>query len=380
MPLSLNSSLDGLRLSGIRRFSALAAQTPGCVSLTLGEPGEDTPPNVCAKVGEDLHRGLTHYPPNNGFAWLREAICAWEAERGVRLAPENVIVTDGATEALFCAITTLLNPGDEVIIPTPAFLLYDSLVRLARGVPVPLDTTASDFQLDSRALAQAITPRTKAIVITSPNNPTGCVLDRGSMDAVAEAARTRDLYVICDDVYGELCYEPGYRRFSALYPELADRAIVANSFSKPWAMTGWRLGWVGAGEKVAAAMAKVHQYAVSSVPAFMQHAAMEALATSTAPMRASYQARRDFTVEALDRMGLSVVTPQGAFYAFPSIEGLGLASEEFCERAIREAGVALVPGSCFGGEGYVRLSYAADEKTLATGLERLAGFVGALRG
>ena len=133
MPLSLNSSLDGLRLSGIRHFSTLAAQTPGCVSLTLGEPGEDTTPNVCAKVGEDLARGLTHYPPNNGYAWLREAICAWEAERGVRLAPENVIVTDGATEALFCAITSLLNPGDEVIIPTPAFLLYDSLVRLARG-------------------------------------------------------------------------------------------------------------------------------------------------------------------------------------------------------------------------------------------------------
>ena len=379
MPLSLNSALDDLRLSGIRRFSALAAQTPDCVSLTLGEPGEDTPFQVCARVGEDLDRGLTHYPPNNGFPWLREAICAWEAERGVRLSPGNVIVTDGATEALFCAITALLNPGDEVVIPTPAFLLYDSLVRLARGVPVPLDTTSHDFQIDPQALARAITPRTKAIVITSPNNPTGCVLNRHSMDAVAEMARARDLYVVCDDVYGELCYEPGYQRFSAAYPELADQTIVANSFSKPWAMTGWRLGWVGAGEKVAAAMAKVHQYAVSSVPAFLQHAAVEALSTSVAPMRASYQARRDLTVEALARMGLPTVTPQGAFYAFPSIEGLGLASEEFCERAIRESGVALVPGSCFGGEGHVRLSYATDEKTLATGLERLAGFVGTLR-
>ena len=379
MPLSLNSALDDLRLSGIRRFSALAAQTPDCVSLTLGEPGEDTPPQVCARVGEDLDRGLTHYPPNNGFPWLREAICAWEAERGVRLSPGNVIVTDGATEALFCAITALLNPGDEVVIPTPAFLLYDSLVRLARGVPVPLDTTAHDFQIDPQALARAITPRTKAIVITSPNNPTGCVFDRHSIDAVAEAARARDLYVICDDVYGELCYEPGYQRFSAAYPELADQVIVANSFSKPWAMTGWRLGWVGAGEKVASAMAKVHQYAVSSVPAFLQHAAVEALATSVAPMRASYQARRDLTVEALARMRLPTVMPQGAFYAFPSIEGLGLASEEFCERAIREAGVALVPGSCFGGEGHVRLSYATDEKTLTTGLERLAGFVDTLR-
>lgn len=380
MPLSLNSALDDLGLSGIRRFSSLAAQTPGCVSLALGEPCEETPPNVRARVGEDLDRGLTHYPPNNGFAWLREAICAWEAERGVRLSPDSVIVTDGATEALFCAITALLNPGDEVIVPTPAFLLYGSLVRLARGVPVALDTTASDFQIDPQALARSVTPRTKAIVVTSPNNPTGCVLGRRSMDAVAEAARTRGLYVICDDVYSELCYEPGHRRFPALYPELADRTVVANSLSKPWAMTGWRLGWVGAGERVAAAMAKVHQYAVSSVPAFLQHAAAEALATNTAPMLASYQARRDLTTEALARMGLPTVTPRGAFYAFPSIEGLGVASGEFCERAIREAGVALVPGACFGGEGHVRLSYAADEGTLATGLERLAGFVGALRG
>lgn len=379
MPLSLNSALDDLRLSGIRRFSSLAAQTPGCISLTLGEPGEDTPANVRARVGEDLDRGLTHYPPNNGFPWLREAICAWEAERGVSLSPANVIVTDGATEALFCAITALLNSGDEVVIPTPAFLLYDSLVRLARGVPVALDTTPNDFQIDPQELSRAITPRTKAIMITSPNNPTGCVLDRRSMDAVADAARTHGVYVICDDVYGELCYEPGYRRFSALYPELAEQTIVANSFSKPWAMTGWRLGWAGAGEKVAAAMAKVHQYAVSSVPAFIQHAAVEALSTDTTPMRESYRARRDLTLEALARMGLAAVTPGGAFYAFPSIEGLGLSSEEFCERAIREAGVALVPGSCFGGENHVRLSYATDEKTLTTGLERLAGFVAALR-
>lgn len=187
MPLSLNSALDDLRLSGIRRFSSLAAQTPGCISLTLGEPGEDTPANVRARVGEDLDRGLTHYPPNNGFPWLREAICAWEAERGVSLSPANVIVTDGATEALFCAITALLNSGDEVVIPTPAFLLYDSLVRLARGVPVALDTTPNDFQIDPQELSRAITPRTKAIMITSPNNPTGCVLDRRSMDAVADA-------------------------------------------------------------------------------------------------------------------------------------------------------------------------------------------------
>ena len=378
MPLSLNSALDDLRLSGIRRFSSLAAQTPGCISLTLGEPGEDTPANVRARVGEDLDCGLTHYPPNNGFPWLREAICAWEAERGVSLSPANVIVTDGATEALFCAITALLNPGDEVVIPTPAFLLYDSLVRLARGVPVALDTTPNDFQIDPQELSRAITPRTKAIVITSPNNPTGCVLDRRSMDAVADAARTRGVYVICDDVYGELCYEPGYRRFSALYPELAEQTIVANSFSKPWAMTGWRLGWLAAATPVIAEIAKAHQYLVSSAVSFEMDAAARALTVDPTPMLKVYRARRERVLEALNAMGLDVVEPVGAFYTFPSIKKFGLTSEDFCIKAIREANVALVPGDCFGTEGHIRLSYCVSDENLDEGLRRLSTFISTL--
>lgn len=379
MNRELNHALDDLRLSPIRRFSALAAQTPGCVSLTLGEPGEDTPENIRARVTADLDAGLTHYPPNNGQPYLREAISSWERERGLSFAPDQIIVTVGATEALMCAIGALVNPQDEVIIPTPAFSLYESLVRINRGTPVFLDTTTSGFQIRPDALEQAISPRTKAVVITSPNNPTGCIYDERSLDALAQAARVHDLYLICDDVYSELVYSASYRRFAAAFPELADRTIVVMSFSKPWAMTGWRLGWVASTPELVGAMAKIHQYSVSSVPAFVQHAAVEALATSAATMRESYRRRRDLTVSALGEMGLSTVLPEGAFYAFPDVSGLGLSSEDFCERAIREAGVALVPGTAFGAEGFARVSYACDEATLELGLSRLAGFVGKLR-
>lgn len=382
MSLTLNDRLQKLQLSGIRRFSALARKTPGCVSLTLGEPGENTPEVVKRQVGEDLSRGLTHYPPNNGFDYLREAIANAERSRGVRdeiAQAQNVIVTDGATEALMVALTLVLNPGDEVVVPTPAFSLYESITTLQRGTFVALDTEPEGFQVTPRALEAVLTPHTKAIVLCSPNNPTGCVLNAESLDAIAGAAAERDLFVVCDDVYHRLVYSTGYQAFCERHPELSDRTLVVNSFSKPWAMTGWRLGWLMGPSELMTQASKIHQYMVSSVPAFLQHAGVEALATPTEAMRRSYEARRDLAVGELRAMGLTLVEPQGAFYAFPRIRELGLSSEEFCERAIREAGVALVPGVFFGAEGYVRLSYACDEATLREGLARLAGFVASLR-
>ncbi|MDD5800517.1 MAG: pyridoxal phosphate-dependent aminotransferase [Coriobacteriales bacterium] len=378
MTLSLNDRLDKLQLSGIRRFSALARQTPGCVSLTLGEPGEDTPQQIRQVVGEDLRQGMTHYPPNNGYPWLRDAIAEAERQRGVDAEVaqgSNVIVTDGATEALMVALTVVLNPGDEVVVPTPAFSLYESIVTLQRGTFVPLDTEPAGFQVDPQALDAVVGPRTKAIVLCSPNNPTGCVLNAASLDAIARVALERDLYVICDDVYHRLVYSSDYQAFCQRHPELRDRTLVVNSFSKPWAMTGWRLGWLLGPQCVMREASKVHQYMVSSVPAFLQHAALKALSTPTDSMRQSYLRRRDLTVGRIRRMGLPLQEPQGAFYAFPCVSQLGMGSEEFCERAIREAGVALVPGVFFGAEGYVRLSYACDEDTLTTGLERLGSFV-----
>ena len=380
MSLSTNADLHALATSGIRRFSALANEVPGCVKLTLGEPEFDTPEPIREAVTDSLAHGLTHYPPNNGRPELLRSLSAYMASTGLAYASDELIVTAGATEALAATFLALLDPGDEVIVPVPAFGLYESLVRMAHGRVVPLDTTRTGFQIEADALEALVCDRTKAIVITSPNNPTGCVYDTGALDAVARVAQQRDIFVVCDDVYNRLCYEGGYERFAVRHPELRDRTVVVDSFSKPWAMTGWRLGWLAAASSLMAEIQKAHQYLVSSVPAFLQDAAVVALGCDITAMRETYLRRRDLVCERIEAMGPPLVRPAGAFYAFPSIEGLGLGSEEFCERAIREAGVALVPGTCFGAEGFVRLSYCVSDEQLVLGLHRLAGFVERLRG
>lgn len=379
MTLSLSHALDRVAPSGIRHFAQLADETPGCVSLTMGEPGEDTPAALRQAASDELAADVTHYAPTCGYSFLREAISAYMRSRGEDYAPEQTIVTNGATEAVFCALATVLDEGDEVIIPQPAFILYEEAALLVRAEPVHLDTAPDAFQVRRESLEAACGPRTKAIVITSPNNPTGCVLDAESLDAVAEAAAARDLFVICDDVYEQLSFSDGFEGFAQRHPELADRTIVVNSFSKPYAMTGWRLGWLAASPEVTEALALVHQYAVCCEASFLQRAAAEALSSDVSAMRESYRARRDRTVQAVKAMGLPLAMPEGAFYAFPSIAELGVGSEEFCERAIREAGVAVVPGTCFGAEGYVRISYSVADDALDEGLRRLAGFVGRLR-
>ena len=380
MTPATNNDLAALATSGIRRFTALANEHAGCVKLTLGEPEFDTPAAVRDAVGESLSRGLTHYPPNNGRPELLGALSAYMGRQGLAYGPDEIIVTCGATEALSATLMSLLDPGDEVIVPTPAFGLYETIVRAAHGKFVPFDTSASDFQITTEALEAVLTPRSKAIVITSPNNPTGCVYTPESLDVVAGAAKSHGLFVVCDDVYNRLCYQDGYERFAACHTELREQTVVVDSFSKPWAMTGWRLGWLAAAPALKAEIQKMHQYLVSSVPAFVQDAAVVALGCDITEMFTTYERRRGLVCDALEQMGLGLVRPAGAFYAFPSIKGLGLGSEEFCERAIREAGVALVPGTCFGAEGFVRLSYCVSDADLALGLERLASFVGDLRG
>lgn len=375
MALATNQDLAGLATSGIRRFTALANQTPGCIKLTLGEPEFDTPAPIRAAVSDSLARGLTHYPPNNGRPELLEALSAYMGRQGLSYEPGEIIVTCGATEALAATLMALLDPGDEVIVPTPAFGLYETIVRAAHGCVRTLDTSAHGFQIDADALEAAIGPRTKAVVITSPNNPTGCVYNATSLDAVAAAQAAHGFFVVCDDVYNRLAYELGYERYAIRHPELRDRTVVVDSFSKPWAMTGWRLGWLAADGPLKAQIEKMHQYLVSSVPAFVQHAAVVALSCDVEPMRQTYERRRELVCEALAEMGLALERPEGAFYAFPSIRELGMGSEEFCERAIRERGVALVPGTCFGAEGFVRLSFCVSNDELGTGLERLAAFV-----
>ena len=378
MPRSLNTSLVRLKSSGIRRINALAAQHPGCIALALGEPEFDTPQEIRDEVTRALQRGETHYPPNNGTPFLRRSISEYMSSQGFDYAPDNVIVTDGATEALHATLLAMLEPNDEVIIPTPAFGLYESIVRVNHAFPVFLDTARADFQIDEDALRDRVTPATKAIVICSPNNPTGCIFNAASLDAVARVAAETGIYVICDDVYNRLVYADGYERFALRHPELREQTVVVDSFSKPWAMTGWRIGWLAADPSLAVQIAKAHQYMVSSAVSFEMPAAAAALSVDPAPMLETYRARRARVLAALEKMGLSVVEPAGAFYVFPSIKGTGLTSEQFCTRAIEEAGVGLVPGSCFGSEGYVRLSYCVSDEDLDEGLCRLDRFVAGL--
>ncbi len=378
MPRSLNTSLVRLKSSGIRRINALAAQHPGCIALALGEPEFDTPQEIRDEVTRTLQRGETHYPPNNGTPFLRRSISEYMSAQGFDYAPDNVIVTDGATEALHATLLAMLEPNDEVIIPTPAFGLYESIVRVNHAFPVFLDTARADFQIDEDALRDRVTPATKAIVICSPNNPTGCIFNAASLDAVARVAAETGIYVICDDVYNRLVYTDGYERFALRHPELREQTVVVDSFSKPWAMTGWRIGWLAADPSLAVQIAKAHQYMVSSAVSFEMPAAAAALSVDPAPMLETYRARRARVLAALEKMGLSVVEPVGAFYVFPSIKGTGLTSEQFCTRAIEEAGVGLVPGSCFGSEGYVRLSYCVSDEDLDEGLRRLDRFVAGL--
>ena len=258
MRLPMNTSLATLKPSGIRRINARAAQRPGCIALALGEPDFPTPDVISAEVTAALGRGDTHYPPNNGRPALREALSAYMGDAGLTFSADEIILTDGATEALSAAFMAMLNPGDEVIIPTPAIGLYESIVVTNHAKAVFLDTEPAQFQIDEDALRACVTPATKAIVICSPNNPTGCILNAASLDAVARVADQAGIYVVCDDVYNRLVYVDGYERFAQRHPELREQTVVIESFSKPWAMTGWRLGWLAAAGPIIAEIAKAH--------------------------------------------------------------------------------------------------------------------------
>ena len=375
--IPLNSNLSQLQRSAIRRFTNLARQTPDCAMLTIGEPDFDTPEQISCAAWEALQAGQTHYAPNQGTDSLREAITDFENRRGMHLTKERVLVTVGASEALFLAIFGVLNPGDEVIIPTPAFPLYETLTRIAGAKPVWLDTGKTDFQIREEALQAVLTPRTKAIILNSPNNPTGVVLDETSMEAVKRVLGGKPVYLICDHVYQQLTDGP--------CPDLArdetlkDQVLMCQSFSKPYAMTGWRVGYLAGPVEVMERLLLLHAGTVAAVPTFVQSACMEALQTDTTPMIEAYRRRREYVCQRLDEMGLSYPQPRGAFYVFPRIAEFGIDSEEFCTRMIREGGVAAVPGSCFRAEGYIRLSCCYSEDALKLGLDRMEAFLEKLK-
>ena len=365
--IPLNQNLYQLNRSPIRVYSNLAKQTPGCTNLTIGEPDFDTPETIKAAAIAALQDNQTHYAPNQGTLELRQAIAEHE-----KVKPEQVLITVGATQALFTALFGILNPGEEVIIPAPGFVLYESITTAAGAKPVRLDVAKTGFQIEKEALEKLITPKTKAIILNSPNNPTGVILNEASLAAVKEAVLGKDIFVICDNVYQGLCLNgcPDLSKDAAL----KDQILLCQSFSKPWAMTGWRIGYLVCPEYVMERLLLLSAATVAAVPTFVQAAAVEALKTDPAPMSESYARRRAYVCRRLEMMGLDFPKPEGAFYVFPDIRKFGLTSDEFCKRMIREAKVAAVPGSCFGAEGYIRISCCSSDTELEEGMNRLEAF------
>lgn len=375
MELTLNEAVTKVELSGIRQFTYMVRDTPGACALTIGEPDLNTPDAVKEAAKAALDANETHYPPGNGYPYMLEAVSKFEAEaHGLHYAPNEIIMTVGATEALFASFSTILNPGDEVIIPTPAFGLYEAIVQLRQAVPVHLPTQHNRYQIVPEELKAAITPRTKAIILTSPNNPTGCMYTRETLDAIHEILKDKPIFVLCDDVYRTLVYTGGYHSF-AEYQDMRDRIIVIQSFSKPYAMTGWRLGYCMADAPIMDRIQVFHQYAVTSIPAFVQKACVTALNTDTSDVVEIFRGRRDYVYRRLVDMGLDVQEPEGAFYMFINIQKYGMDSQTFCEKMLREGLVGVIPGIHFGTEGYMRLSYCYSDEDLKEGLDRIEKFI-----
>lgn len=375
----LNSSLYNIKRSAIRVFSQKAKETPGCIALTLGEPDFSTPKNISELAKASLDSGDTHYIANNGAFELRKAIAEFEKEKnGMDYTQDEIIVTAGATQGLFTALFAILNGGDEVIVPEPAFGLYESIVTLCKGKYVPMNTADNEFQISAEMLESAITDKTKAIILNSPNNPTGCILSHESLMNVYNAVKNRNIFVICDDVYRQLVYTDNCPAFCS-FKDLREKIIVIQSFSKPYAMTGWRMGYLMADYSIKKHLEPVHQYSVVSTVSFSQKACIEALKTDVTPMLETYKKRRSYVLERLSEIGLEAVTPLGGFYVFPSIKKFGISSGAFCERMIKQAGLAVTPGFCFGSDDHIRLTYCYSDAELEEGLNRLEKFVESLR-
>ena len=372
--IPLNQNLTSLKRSAIRVYSNLARETEDCAMLTIGEPDFDTPEAIKLAAMAALNDNQTHYAPNQGTLALRKAIAEFETARGNEIQPENVLVTIGACHALFTALFGILNPGEEVIVPTPGFGLYETIATISGAKTVPLDVTKTNFQITKEALESAITPRTKAIVLNSPNNPTGVVFNEESLANVKAAVQGKPIFIISDNVYNQLCYTDSCPDLS-LDEELKDQLILCQSFSKPYAMTGWRIGYLTCPAYVMDRLLLLSAAEITAVPTFLQEAAVTALKTDPAPMKEVYRRRRDYVCRRLREMGLTFPEPEGAFYVFADIRKFGIDSGTFCTRMIQEGKVAAVPGACFGAEGYIRLSYCYSDEELQKGLDRMEAFL-----
>lgn len=368
--------------SGIRRFFDIAATMDDVISLGIGEPDFVTPTPILHAGIESLRRGDTHYTSNSGLLELREALTRYLARLyGVEYHPDReLLITVGVSEALYLAMTAVLDPGDEVIVPEPCFVAYMPEVSLAGGVPVSIPTRADeDFQVAPSAIEAAITPRTKAILLGYPNNPTGAVMPRDKLAEIARIAAKHDLLVISDEIYDRLVYGTPHTHFAAL-DGARGRTVVLGGFSKSHAMTGWRIGFAAGPAEIIGAMRKVHQYTIMSAPTTAQYAVVEALEHAEPGVEAmltEYDRRRRLMVSGLNEFGLTCFEPRGAFYTFPNISASGMDEETFAERLLTEERVAMVPGSAFGpsGRGHMRACYATAYEKIEEALERIRRFM-----
>ncbi|MGM0899701.1 MAG: aminotransferase [Bacillota bacterium] len=372
-----------LKPSGIRRFFDLADSMNGVISLGVGEPDFITPWSICHASIQSMERGFTSYTNFSGLKELRDEISDYMDRRfGLTYSAEKeILVTIGGSQALDISLRTILNPGDEVLIVEPSYVAYGALVSLAGGKPVPIVTSIeTGFKPQPDQIREAITPKTKAIILCFPNNPTGSLLNKQELGVIATIIKEHDLYVISDEIYAELTYEKDAFCSIASINGMRERTIIVSGFSKGFAMTGWRLGYLCAPAYFSEQMMKLSQYTTISVPSMTQYGAIEAMRNGekyAEEMRKSYRKRRDFIVSQLKEIGLQCYLPSGAFYVFPSIENMGLTSEEFAEKLLTQHKVALVPGNAFGecGEGYVRCSYATSMENLSEAMKRLKQFV-----
>lgn len=382
----LNARVAAVPPSGIRRFFDLAATMKDTISLGVGEPDFITPYHIRNAAINSIVDGETQYTPNRGLLALREEISGYLQKRyQITYDPQKeILVTVGASESIDVALRALISDGDEVLVPEPSYVSYSPSVIFAGGTPVGVETREdTDFRLSAQRVREAITPRTKALILPYPNNPTGAVMGREELEELAQVVRERELLIISDEIYSELTYGGEHVSFASL-PGMWPYTLTINGFSKSFAMTGWRVGYIcGPGELISV-MNKIHQYGILCAPRQGQAAALEALRSGrengyedVMQMRESYNRRRRLMVDGLRKMGLHCFEPRGAFYVFPSIQSTGLSSETFCERLLQEKRVACVPGTAFGpcGEGYIRCSYATAVDKLNVALERMADFI-----
>ena len=379
----LSQKTQGIKFSGIRKFFDIAASVKDVISLSVGEPDFKTPFIIRKEAIRTLEKGKTAYTSNAGLDTLREGIAGYLKETiNVQYDPKHeIIVTVGGSEAIDAAFRALLNPGDEVLVCEPSFVCYDPLIRLADGVPVSIETKVENkFKLTPEQLLEKITPRTKALVLPYPNNPTGAVMRRDELAKIADILRERNIIVISDEIYSELTFGDEKHVSIAEFDGMQERTIVINGFSKAFAMTGWRLGFAAGPAPIITQMLKIHQYGIMSAPTVSQYAAVTALRECREDidyMVSEYDMRRKLIVNGFNEMGLECFEPEGAFYVFPCIKSTGLTSQEFCLRLIEEKKVAVVPGDAFGecGEGYIRVSYAYSINHILLALKRIKEFI-----